>query len=337
MTNRRGFTLIELLVVIAIIAILIALLLPAVQKVREAAGRSTCQNNIKQLALACHAFENANSRLPILYSSADSWMIQILPYVEQNTLQGKYMPYSASPAIDWKSPVNAAVVSQRIPVVECPVSPAPHTTPITASDGSAQEYGRSDYFASTGANTAPYTNAFGLSSAPGDLSGPFGPQISASTGKGKRLRETTDGTSSTILLAEGSGRPWVYVAGGKPLYQASDPNYVDTTEGGFLPAMPTADRNGGIVWASVVHGAWAHNNTYNVNTFNSSGTTMPGLCAVNCSNFRGVYSFHSGGANVAFADGSVRMLSTSLSNKGLMALVTARCEEQNADPEAIGQ
>ncbi len=82
---RAGFTLIELLVVIAIIAILIALLLPAVQQAREAARRTQCKNNLKQLALACHNFESAYGGLPPIDLSRGwaSWVVLILPYVDQ--------------------------------------------------------------------------------------------------------------------------------------------------------------------------------------------------------------------------------------------------------------
>src|SRR6202043_3811044 len=86
--RRGGFTLIELLVVIGILAILIGLLLPAVQKVRESAARIRCQNNMKQVVLACHNYESGNNGLPLLYSSSNQlgWMIQILPYLEQDGL-----------------------------------------------------------------------------------------------------------------------------------------------------------------------------------------------------------------------------------------------------------
>ena len=326
--TRRAFTLIELLVVIAIIAILIGLLLPAVQKVREAAARMKCQNNLKQLVLACHGYENANGRLPVVYSTGDSWVVQVLPYVEQQNLLNGYTRYSPSvPSVTWQSPVNATAIGARLAIVECPSSRVPTTTPIWQNPPTNTipgEYGRSDYFAVSGVNAAAYQNAWG--NAPADASGIFGSQVNGAAGLvgGESFLYATDGTSQTIALAEGSGRPWVFVAGGKQLTATSDPLYLTTANGGLFPASPAADRNGTITWAGTNHGAWAHNDTYNVNTFSAAGNVGVGPCAVNCSNFRGVYAFHTGGANVGMADGSVRFLSAATSAKNLTAYCTRR-------------
>jgi prepilin-type N-terminal cleavage/methylation domain-containing protein len=328
-SERRGFTLIELLVVIAIIAVLIALLVPAVQKVRESAAQTTCKNNQKQLVLACLNFENTKGRLPVLYSSNDSWTFQILPYIEQGNLLSGYTPYNGS--ISWSSPVNAAVVATRIAVMECPSSWVPPMIQATAT----AQYARTDYFTNTGANTVAYQNAFG--SAPAEAPGPFGPQIAApNIDPGRKLTWITDGTSNTLMISECSGRPWPFIAGGKKLTSTSDPGYINITSGGLFPVSPIPDAAGNITWAGVSHGAWAHNDTYNVNSFNSAGNIgSVGPCAVNSSNFRGINSFHSSGSYGAFGDGSVRMLDTGMSTQVLMSVLTARGGELISDWSAI--
>ncbi|HEY1068134.1 MAG TPA: DUF1559 domain-containing protein, partial [Pirellulales bacterium] len=124
--SRRAFTLIELLVVITIIAILIALLLPAVQAIRSAARTMQCGNNMKQLALAMHSYESANKTYPwgfnddsagTNYHNRDCWMQRLLPHVESKSLNDQYMAWNATP---WIMDVPPAVKDTPIPVFMCP-------------------------------------------------------------------------------------------------------------------------------------------------------------------------------------------------------------------------
>src|SRR6476661_8060061 len=118
---RRGFTLIELLVVIAIIAVLVALLLPAVQQAREAARRSQCKNNLKQIGLALHNYHDVNGCFPPAYIADEngkpmhSWRVLILPYLDQAALHTEY-----NFSEPWDGPNNSRLLARRPAVYACP-------------------------------------------------------------------------------------------------------------------------------------------------------------------------------------------------------------------------
>jgi prepilin-type N-terminal cleavage/methylation domain-containing protein/prepilin-type processing-associated H-X9-DG protein len=299
--HRPAFTLIELLVVIAIIAILIGLLLPAVQKVREAANRMSCQNNLKQLGLACHNFESARGGFPPVYLSGNQpgWVTAVLPYIEETSLANLW-PSGLDPSgTNWQSPTLTPVVSRVIKVQACPSSPIGGSI-LGPAEGFAYTAATADYAATVSFNTSLYPLLYPAGAA--DTTAPM--QVGA---RGK-IAGVTDGTSNTILITEMSGRPYWYL----PSKQRSTSAASNPRTYGF--------------------GFWAHNNAHNISTFLSDGSGTGTACAVNCSNQFGVYSFHTSGANVAFADGSIQMISNTTSPAILAALVT-RAGNEVFDPD----
>ena len=178
---RTALTLIELLVVIAIIAILIGLLVPAVQKVREAAARAQCSNNLKQLGLACHMYQDSRKKLPpgwVTSTSAQpspgwSWATVIMPYIEQSTLFNAIAPDVATPG--GVPAVNAALATP-VPVYQCPSDGGAFINPYFQGGG----YAKNNYVCNRwvlGPNS---------SSLPANLS----------------IQGISDGSSNTILLGE---------------------------------------------------------------------------------------------------------------------------------------
>ncbi len=287
--RRSAFTLIELLVVIAIIATLIGLLLPAVQKVREAAARMSCQNNLKQIGLAMHNYESAHGGLPPRRSfrpgTRRGWGPAILPYIEQEPL-GKSYRFDK----DFYAPENAANIIVPLKLFICPSGPGDRT--VTVIQGGNTAVGAAgDYF---GPNSFSST-LYGVPSLSGDTT-----VTALLDDKNRRVTDITDGTSNTLLITEQAGRPDFYILGRR---QAS---------------------NAGL---SQAHnwGPWASFQVFQVWQFGSDGITKDGPggpCTINCNNSQGVYAFHTGGANAVFADGSVRFLNQTLHPNILFGIVT---------------
>src|SRR5687767_3554974 len=138
LSARRAFTLVELLVVIAIIGVLVGLLLPAVQKVREAAARTQCLNNLKQIGLAAHSYHDAKKVFPQNYRPASAasstvrvrWFTRLLPYLEQDQLHNRY-----DETTNWDSATNLPVTSTYLKIASCPSAPLPNRFDVNPSGG----------------------------------------------------------------------------------------------------------------------------------------------------------------------------------------------------------
>jgi prepilin-type N-terminal cleavage/methylation domain-containing protein/prepilin-type processing-associated H-X9-DG protein len=314
--RRRGFTLIELLVVIAIIAILIGLLLPAVQKVRDAAARMQCQNNLKQIGLGLHNYESSNNFFPPAYTvlqtspSANSWGVFLLPYIEQDNL---YKQYNLSATIG--NAQNQTVISTHLKIFQCPSSPnqnrlytdgpVPGAAFVPAWGSATLTWTASggDYTVTTGIREATLNACFadgGGGNRDGALEaiGLANPQSQLT---GTKIMAITDGTSNTIVIGELAARPALYRAGAL-----------------VAPFQPFQ----GAGWGDALSGE----NWFIGSLFDGTEPARGGPCVVNCTNSRGrgLYSFHSGVANVLLADGSVRTLNASINHCTFAFLVTKK-------------
>jgi len=306
---RRALTLVELLVVIAIVAILIALLVPAVQRTREAAARAQCQNHLKQIALAARNYHNEHrqfpvgARLPVYLGNVPTggtnlW-VELLPYFEQDSLYRKW------DYCDNRNNVTGgtnATQAQVIRILLCPSDPLPKLIvqvppPQPAPQWSWGFYGLSSYGGNAGKHSFPPGSAPPWPGMTQD--GIF--HIDSSV----RLTDITDGSSNTFLFGERSH--------GDPQYDQQQP-VVWPVVGPLGDVGRWADVSGPNAAVGNVMLSTPVLINYEVPPGGDLSTLRNRVCAFG--------SGHPGGANFAFADGSVRSLSDSLSLATLQALST---------------
>ncbi|MFO0823961.1 MAG: DUF1559 domain-containing protein [Gemmataceae bacterium] len=332
--RTRGFTLIELLVVIAIIAILIGLLLPAVQKVRESAARMKCQNNLKQMALATHAYANASGRdaFPQRFKTLTvsghpvffSWTHQIMPFLEAGALAEKL---TADVTNNWFAGTSHSDGSFGVvvPVFQCPSHP---------EAGRTGEFYIRDTWASIPGSFIDYAGVTGNTGIVSSASLPGVFNFSSNSGNAYLTPvHITDGTSNTLLIGE---RP--HISAGPSPADDSPWSWYDGSPGGDTRGFAfTTVSNGSVslggYWQNVmgVEGGpvpgWAMMGS------NYQGTACPGgpfyfgggtNTPSDPCNFNGLYSCHAGGGNFAFCDGSVKFVAYSATPATLRALASMK-------------
>ena len=343
-SGRLGFTLIELLVMIAIIAVLIGLLLPAVQKVREAAARMSCQNNLKQLGLALHNFESTNGRFPGMMAAGanggTSWGFsvhaQMLPYIEQDNL-GKLIDYQQPVFVGvFPTPsfqLNPAMAPAAGKAVKTFLCPADGQNPFFTTNSGGGTHAGTNYVVNlgSGAGGPGGTAANGYDSRfPADGLFYYGP--------GVRVGEITDGTSNTLFLSQcllglnsHLTKPYSalsaderrrQIAGlpGKGLYtgpSGASPGY------GASPPIKADEYLTTTSWRGNRGGSWLWGNA----TANGFTAALPPNAPAPDSTAHGMgwlsaRSNFAGGVNCAFADGSVHFVRDGIGITTWRALAT---------------
>lgn len=323
---QRGFTVVELLVVLAVISMLVSILLPTLDGVRETARRSRCSNNLKQLGVALHSYHDHHGTFPFGWMvtrdfNVQGWGVQILPFLEQSTVVGHYdsrvPPFNEAnllpPPFAHFDPgiarQNIQLINTVLDVFVCP----------TAGDGYQRKYRASVPAGFYGPGIPPITLSW--SAAPADYSPVTGVRMEFAAiafadmipierrygaiqpagiieNRPSRISDITDGLSNTILLGERVGGPDIF--------------------SGWYPVTPTPDNdvNGG-GWGDFLNGDhWLKGSEHD--------GTRTGSCAINCTSKRssGFLSLHPAGCQFLLCDGSVRFVLEAVQPRVLASAVT---------------
>jgi prepilin-type N-terminal cleavage/methylation domain-containing protein/prepilin-type processing-associated H-X9-DG protein len=309
MWHRNGFTLVELLVVIAIIGVLVALLLPAIQAAREAARRASCTSNLKQLALAVHAYHDAHGKIPSVYNgekdpfagvlvglASHSWRTVVLPHMEEQSL------YNRVNLAEYAThEVNQPAINTTVNILNCPSTPreSPVARGLWIGRGKMDEQlsaAVTDYNASEGIIKGSYC----LPGAWGEVV-PKSATVPVPYVREVSFKNVADGLSNTTLVLERAALPELYSDGGA-LHTPHDP-----------PRYRTFGNVG--LWGLSAEMLYNHL------------TPKDNQPLVNFDNSNGMFAFHAGGAQAAFADGSVQFVRADIENRALIALITRQGEE----------
>ncbi|WP_020468497.1 DUF1559 domain-containing protein [Zavarzinella formosa] len=325
---RRGFTLIELLVVIAIIAILIGLLLPAVQKIREAANRMKCTNNLKQLGLAMQNYHDTNTFFPASsYTTGaaapgnpsgtyHSWRAFTLDYIEQGNVGKLY-----NTNLNWYDPANRTAILTQINTYICPSSPGrtPLLNVTKVGITLASAAGPTDYDTMNTVKAGQYSGIFSLPTlATTD-------QINSVMVKDQvtTIAQITDGLSNTGMIWECTSRPDLWLNGKKIASGVNDQGFCwADSDGPFSVDMTNPNATAADFTSLTTPIADGPNVFWKKNDINPANLTKFSAF-MNATNDNEVFSFHTGGSNCCFADGHVAFLRTSISPQTLSAIVTA--------------
>jgi len=295
--HRSAFTLVELLVTMAIIGVLVALLLPAVQMARESARRMSCSNKLKQLSLGCHQHHDTYGVLPPgvarapftvpqgeIIEGAHGYAVFLLPFIEQEALARIYR-WDKRP----QGPYNQEVATKQLKIFQCPSAEQDRWVTAVEDFHSYSYGGRGACGDYTGIREIDMSLVeLGLVDRAANYQGVLTRDFLT------RFADITDGTSQSIMLTECAGRPKLWHAGR------------------LVAGTYALDPGAAWVSGSLIFGLGS----------TPDGATQPGPCAINCTNNREVYSFHPGGANAAFADGSVHFLSAGIDIRIFARLAT---------------